>query len=294
MTVVVLVVLLILILCSIQTVAVGHWGLDMNYVTNEVDVSRVYPEGVYVIGLGHSMIQYPRFLQIIDYSQLAQTQLDVHSLDGQALSVDISVWFQYNGSEVGGLFTMFGLDSPVDSLTAVALAEAQAVCSSFRATEFFTDRTNIRDSILHHTNAAMQRMHANAVFVQLRRVDVSAGLDAAIVQVEVARQDVEMQKSANDAARNRAQISVINATASAHITQINAEAEASALIISKTAEGNVTGLTLNADKEIAYTMINSLGWSTQQLLDFWYIQALQTQGAGAEVFVGLKSQIIHA
>jgi len=65
--------MIVLIVVSFHSVDVGYYGLDVNYIIQQslfllflsgrvcvVDLAKVYPEGRYFSGLGHSFIQYPK------------------------------------------------------------------------------------------------------------------------------------------------------------------------------------------------------------------------------------------
>lgn len=286
---VVALVVMILILCAIQTVDVGFLGLDMNSITNEVNTQVTYTEGRYLNGLGHSMVLYPRFAKIIDFTG---DQLTVRSGDGQSVKLELSFDYILDATQIGSLFTRFGMQDYEVNFRSKAQSEVLRVAGFYNATMFFTNRTDIGDVMHTAVDIALRTVCASVPWMQMRGIAVPDNLESALINTEVSRQKVVTQENINQAATIRAQKSIIDSNTTAMIQQINATAAAAALVIVKSAEANATTIRLAAEQAAAASMKNSLGFNNTQLLKYMYTQALAAQ-PGAEFYLGLNTQIIH-
>lgn len=70
-------------------------GLDYSWVSKNVD-KRIYDNGLYFLGIGHSFIRFPKMVQTIEFSkERSANQGPLQSRTADGLEVVIEISFQY-------------------------------------------------------------------------------------------------------------------------------------------------------------------------------------------------------
>jgi len=265
------------------------YGLDLNSVTKTVDESKVFTSGRYFLGLGHSFLEFPRELQIIDFSSDPDSGgpvLRAGTADGQAVTLEVTVYYQLEQASVVDLYRLYNLDYN-QAFVRIAQAELKNVAVQFDTDAYFSRRADIANRMLNDVAKALRDVHATTQFVLLRNIGLPSSIETSLVAKIVAEQEKRTARFNREIAFVNAQTEVIRATANANITQINGEAKADANLIKEKGRAEGTQLVLRAEQEALGALQRELGFDTDQLYRYlWATRKLRVAPAKDTLIVG--------
>ncbi len=152
-----------------------------------------YPSGIYILGIGHSFIKYPRTIQTVEFSNSSDAdrgQVVSRTSDGLEVLLEISFQYSIIKDKLYDLHMSFSEDFrralinySVDSITDVA--------TKYSADEFFMKRALIGTDMQQKlTEALSNKVFVSVQFFQLRDVDLPDPFELAIERSQVKTQDI--------------------------------------------------------------------------------------------------------
>jgi hypothetical protein len=85
----------VLIILGFSTLQATEIGLDYSWISMTVD-KKLYENGLYFIGIGHSFIKYPKMVQTVEFSKERGSQRRaIQSRTKDGLEVTLEISFQY-------------------------------------------------------------------------------------------------------------------------------------------------------------------------------------------------------
>lgn len=262
---------------SLSSLDYDEYGLKKNRFTNVVDQNTVYDTGLYWTGPMYKFVKMPKLVQNIEFSRDDDTDEDVvygKTLDGLEVDVEVSFSYRLNRTQVGLLYTQYG-DTYRDEIIRRSRDIARDVCSHFNGTDFIRNRTGVGISMEQQMRTALEHVYIEVVSFQLRDVTLPLAFEQALANIEIARAQYELALREQEAAIVRAQTAVINASAQANITIIQAQASADSYMITMQAQADALNITLTAEIESYYALGQALNLTSDQLLAYLWIQAIE-------------------
>lgn len=272
-----------------------EYGLKQNWITGQVDTSRVYTAGRYFIGFENSMITFPRIQITIEFSGDSNSESDSiggRTSDGLSMTLEISFQYQLIQNKVPDLFNTYG-----NGYQLIFIQRARDIIrdisSKYNAIEFFNNRTQIGADMGEQLAIELEKAFTLVPSFQLRQVDLPDAFENALERAEVARREIEIAKFEQEAALIKAETAILEAQAQANITIIEAQAEAEAFLTLINAQAEAVNISLTAQKEAYYALSQALNLTSSELLAYLWIQALTDIGEnGNMVIIGENTPMI--
>lgn len=207
---------------SFKSLEQGKYGLGLSWHTQKVDDEPVIEPGMYFVGLGNMLIEYPSTFQTMYFvadtrgitkdedgeedqtTPIKRGPLRARSADGLEMIVSVSFQWQLEAKYLKPLYDILG-GTTVGDVTEclyrdefVRFARAAIVesCAKFAADSFFTNRTLITSDMLQmvreNFHKADKGMHLTIKGLQLREVDLPNAFDEEIVKTQEQMQEVEV------------------------------------------------------------------------------------------------------
>lgn len=199
---------------SFRSLEQGKYALELNWHTQKIGPNVVTEPGMYFVGLGNMLIEFPSTFQtmyfitqlqgIIDdeeHPSIKKPPLRARSSDGLEMLVSISFQWQLNKNSLKPLYDILGGGDIETSLYRdefVRFAHAAVVesCANFAADSFFTNRTVITEDLLQKVKEAFHRpdlgMDLTIQGLQLREVELPQAFDDEIVKTQEQMQEVQV------------------------------------------------------------------------------------------------------
>jgi len=229
---------------SFDTVSPTQWGIAYDNNILQLDYSKTYDEGRYLVGLGRWFIKFPRTYATIQYGDNLDNadggDVVCRTQDGMVISLEIS--FQYSlmpePENLVRLYQDFGGNHEY-VFGLMMLQVAQDVSSQYKAFQYFTQRELIQTQLRDGLNTALAQVYATCPSLQLTNMTWSQSFSEAIIQTQIALQDIQQAQAQQLVAvvyaqsnityyGTLAQIQVISANYSAlsYLAQVQADADA--------------------------------------------------------------------
>jgi regulator of protease activity HflC (stomatin/prohibitin superfamily) len=247
---------IILFSVSFSTLDATQIALDYNNNNKQVS-SRVYDQpGIYLLGLGHSFIRFPKMLQTISFEK--DRQATCFSSDGLPVVLGLSFQYKLVKEELYQLYMEYG-PNYLNTFTDVAQNKIGELATNFTAYKFFSDRSEISNDMLRGLQLTFSAyLHANVEYVQLHTVSLPQQFEDAIQDTIVAEQEIIKARYEYQTAEVNATTTVINCQAQANITLINAQGQAAKLLQLAQARANATALLISFEGDGLSVIKNEL------------------------------------
>jgi len=197
---------------SFKSLEQGRYALKLNWATQKIDEEVVTNPGMYMVGLGNMLIEYPSTFQnmyFVDDSRIGtgseedikRGAIRARSMDGLEMRVSVSFQWKLEPSALKPLYRILGGGDQETSLYRdefVRFARAALVnaSSEFPADMYFTNRTTITARMIDHVTAAFSRpekgLQLSIKGLQLREVSLPKAFDDEIVKTQEQMQEVEV------------------------------------------------------------------------------------------------------
>lgn len=270
-----------LLAVSFESIDYTEYGLRQNVYTKEID-EKVYEEGFYATGPFETFIRFPSTWQTIEFSP-AEDAKDIpitgRTEDGQSLVIDVSFQYRIIKDKLLELYANYGADYEIQ-LVKISRGAIRDVAGEYDALEFFYNRTVIATAMIDSLIAKEDVIPIEIGEFQLRNIDLPDSLEAAIEQVEVAKQDIKIAEYQQQATVIRANTLILEASAQANISIIEAQAAAEALNITLTAEGIAL-----------FNLANATGLNSTELLTYLWIKAIEAHDS-AYLIIGDDTPVL--
>ncbi len=226
---------------------------------------------MYLLGIGHSFIKFPRNVQTIEFSKDRNANRGpIESRTSDGLEVVIEISFQYIIQQEH-LFTLYNKYGPryqvVFQNVAIDILTEEA--TKYTAYEFFWDRGRIKDDFQKTLdNMFIKFCFSNIQFLQLRSVDLPNLFEEAIQESEVKKQDIKKA----DAELNKVKVEVDTKIKSANFQKsvaVNiAEGEAAAILQQNTANNDALKKVQDSQSQAYQALKQKLVLNNADLLSF--------------------------
>jgi len=276
---------IILFSVSFASLQATEVGLDYNHNTKHVD-NKVYENGLYMLGLGHSFIKFSTTLQTVDFE--GNSVVTCFTADGLPVVLSLSFQYKLASSNVFDLYMAYG-DNYETMYKNVALHQISEVSVVFTAYQFFNEPTAIGTELLRSLQGSFTDLFASVEYFQLKSVGLPLVFEDAIQDTIVAEQQIQKAGYQLETAVVQAATSVQNATYIANITLIDAAASATNFVQTQQATALATANLIDIEA-LAYSAVAaSLSFtSADQLLDYVWLETIGEQDS-AELFIGFPT-----
>lgn len=197
---------------SFKTLEQGKYAIQLNWSTQKVSDEVVKNPGMYMVGLGNVMIEYPSTFQnmyFVDAGGGSQ-EFDINrpairarSKDGLEMRISVSFQWKFEPSSLLPVYAILGGGATVeegnlyrDEFVRFARGALVESCALFGAAEYFTNRTEITTVMYEKVRIAFYKPEKNLIVsikgLQLREVALPPKFDEEIVQTQKELQEVQV------------------------------------------------------------------------------------------------------
>jgi len=286
---IVLIISIILIAVSFQTVELNTVGLNINHNLVTVDSSQVYAPGRYFVGLGHGFLSFPTSVQE------SQQDITCRSLDGMTITLTFSYQWQLN-NDITSIFNLWSKFS--DDMTSyqtafdkVASETVRNVAAQYSSIQFFFNRSEITTTMGSQMGSALDTLGATVPSFQLLNFELPQAFSDALTSTQNVRSMVTRVLTQQQQAAIQASQSVATAQQDASIVIVNAQAQAQSYLLQKQAERNATLLTFDAARQSYGNLKALLNLSSDELLAIIWLDALEAGNAAQVVGVPAPTEL---
>jgi len=200
---------------SFKSLEQGKYALKLNWATQKIDEEVVQQPGMYMVGLGNMLIEYPSTYQNMYFvddprigtgseDDIKKSGIRARSSDGLEMRLSVSFQWKLEPSSLKPLYQILGGGDKESSLYRdefVRFARAALVesCSKFTADMYFTNRTLITSEMFERVSFAFNQpakgLKLDIKGLQLREVALPKAFDAEIVKTQEQLQEVEVARA---------------------------------------------------------------------------------------------------
>lgn len=296
-----LLVFIILIAISWDTIEPTEHGLLRNTFTGVVDMNTVYPAGRYFVGPAGRFIPFPANLITLSYGNntrdeqgeiRARTGADstagAASSGGQPVALSLSFQYQIPATSVPNVYRTFAAtwESPYMRFAQQAITN---VAQEFTPSAFWTRRAAVEAAMLQAVNQTLwSNGFATAVELQLRAVGFQSSYEGTIIGIQLQEQLRVTKSYQLEVTRVVKEVDLMQSETDATVVEIRAEAAREKKVI----EGQASANALQRETEARSTMYAQLrahlGWSAEHFLQYMKMKALNAQPQ-SNVVVGVNT-----
>jgi len=282
----------ILFAVSFDTLEPHSVAIKYNNNLKVIDEKRVYNNGRYFLGLGLSFIEFPIVCQVIEFRGL--TALRMWSLEGQLVTVDLSLMYRLERKDIVSLYKRYALDYH-QRLIQICIRTAKKVSIQYTAEEFF----QIRRVIGEHMRAEMRRRlateYVSLELFNLREIAIPNTFEQKVIAKQIEQQKVKTKEFMKETAIRRAATTVLFGITDAQVSLLRANATAERNV--RVEKAKSVALQQIAEQEaISYSDLQSaLGLSALDLLKYRYAQLMAgledpAKARNLKYIIGLQSE----
>lgn len=259
--VIVTVVTVILVAMGFSKLSVNEVGIDYSANSLTLNTKKLYSNGIYFLGVGHSFIKYPR-RQLELNMEGRSNNIIARSRDGLKVTLEVKILYSLviEIDALASLYLMFREDYTVP-VKHISRSVIRDVASEFTGFQFWIERTNVS---LAMENALRDRL--NDVFVKvdtflLSSYTLPSNYQAEIQLTEIQNQEMNKVVYELDQIEQKTQglilqaeqtVKQIEATTIGEVEKINYEADAEIFKLENILSAENTGYGL-IKSEMAFT-----------------------------------------
>jgi len=202
---------------SFRSLEQGKYALQLSWSTQEIGEKVLTEPGVYMVGLGNMLVEFPSTLQTMYFvandAGIASGNADpmhpvirkepvrARSRDGLEMLVSVSFQWVLRERSLKPLYTILGGGTLEESLYRdefVRFARSAIIkaCAKYAADTFFSKREMIANDLLASMKEAFAKkdigLDVDIEGLQLREVDVPSDFDEEIIKTQEQMQEVEV------------------------------------------------------------------------------------------------------
>jgi len=263
-------VILIVVLFSLGSLKPTEYGLRYNKITKQVDTTYVFQSGRHFIGPFSSLLPFPATVQNLEFSnRTSATAPALSTRTAEGLGLTLHVAFQYHliKDKIPALYKLANVN--YESLyLKVARDILLKAAAQFNAPQYWIERPEVGEKMLHYVNDGLQSSHAICTGLQLLVIDLPDKYEESIVATQVQKQGIKTRENEQRAALIRAQIDVMIAGYQNNITVTLSGARADATVVTKSAEAEASQMKLDAENFAFEEVQKNLGLSPVALVGY--------------------------
>lgn len=295
-----LLVLIILLSSSWDTVEPTQYGLLRNTFTGAVNLNEVYANGRYFVGPNQEFIRFPANLITLSYgnqswddnreiaARTGSSATDETSSGGQPVSLSLSFQYRIMHDRVPQVYNKFAMAWEQSYLRFAQQAITNAA-QMFGPSEFWLRRAYIEGvflAVVNHT--LIQQGYAEVVNLQLRAVGFQQSYETSITNIQLQEQLRVTKEYQLEVTRVEKEVDLLQSETTAQVIEMQADAARQKAII----EGEAEAAALIREQQSKTTMYQQLkdhlGWTTTHLLQYVKMKSLNKQ-TGSNVVVGVNA-----
>jgi len=304
-----LLITLIVVLNSFDTVEPTEFGLAKNTFTGEVDLETVYDGGRYMTGVTKRFLKFPATYVTLSFgpngpgrgkkatgdtldewsSIGARSGSDGDGSSGGGQPVEISLAFTYHFRRewVPQVFEKFG-QRWESSFLRFAQQEITNVAQQYTPRQFWEERRTIERAMHDAVNASLVKQgHVTVPTLQLRHTGFLSSYEQTITNIQLQEQLKVTKSYQLDVTRVLKQVDLLQSTTDAEIAVINAEADRQKQVIEGAAEAEALKIEQNVKANMYAKLTQHLSWGTPEFLRYIKMKALNEQETQKKVVVGV-------
>jgi len=279
-------VILVVIFISLGSLKPTEYGLRYNRITKQVDTDYIYHSGRHLIGPFSSLLKFPATVQNLEFSnRTSATAQALSTRTAEGLGLTLHVAFQYHliKDKIPALYKLANIN--YESLyVKVARDILLKAAAKFTAPQYWIERPEVGEKMLHYVNDGLQSSHAHCTGLQLLVIDLPDTYEESIVATQVQKQGIKTRQNEQRAALIRAQIDVMISGYHNNITVTLSGAHANATLVTKSAEAEASKMKINAENFAFEEVQNNLHLSPAGLVGYQRSFAYQSSPNATMLF----------
>lgn len=204
---------------SFKKLEQGKYALELNWMTQQVGEQPLTEPGLYFVGLGNMLVEFPSTMQSMYFADIPKRQItdadgnaihsdmiDVYrppmrarSQDGIEMMVSVSFQWMLEPDGLVPLYKILGSTYFYDEFVRFARHAIIKACHEFAAEEFFINRVEITTKMMDYLSDEFNRpdngMKVLISGLQLREVDLPDAFDAEIANTQEQMQEVAIAEA---------------------------------------------------------------------------------------------------
>jgi regulator of protease activity HflC (stomatin/prohibitin superfamily) len=204
---------------SFRSLHQGKYALELSWTTQEVNPDPVTEPGLYFVGLGNMLIEFPSTMQSMyfaniprryitdgDGNEIESDMIEVYrppmrarSADGIEMLVSISFQWMLEPDAILPLYRILGSSAFYDEFVRFARAAIIRACHEYAAEQFFVSRREITERMMQYMREDFNRpddgMKVVITGLQLREVDLPNQFDEEIANTQEQMQEVAVAQA---------------------------------------------------------------------------------------------------
>ncbi|MES1912506.1 MAG: hypothetical protein MHM6MM_004771, partial [Cercozoa sp. M6MM] len=274
-------VIIILIAVSIDSLSPTEYGLHYNANTKHIKPNKVYENGRYMLGPGHSFVKFPKKVQTLNFE--GASSIEVRSYDGLPVTLSVTVNYRLSKENLHGLYYDYAKDYEL-AFQKIIRNDVRDSASLYNVTDFYETREAINQQMqvkVQETFLSIHGVQLDSLLV--KNVKLPSEVEYAIQQTQIAIQDIQQAENELERARIDAETKVLAAEESAKVIVADANADAQAIRNKAAGEVDQVRLQASAEAESYAALKTDLNMTSDELLAFVFLEAMQETGAGSMV-----------
>jgi len=199
--VILLIVLAVFVIKSSITIKAGEAGVLFQTFGNGVKTDKTYEEGFHIIAPWNSMVVYPT------RQQQALETMEVLSVNGLGITVEVSTWFKLEREEIPLLHKEKGRSYLANIIEPAIRSATRSVVGRYTPEEIYsTKRDAIQTEIFDETKVILAKQYVQTIEVLVRDIKLPPTIKAAIEnklkqEQESLEYEFKLQKELKEAQR---------------------------------------------------------------------------------------------
>lgn len=284
------IVTIILVVLGFSKLEVNEVGIDYSANSLTLNTDKLYSNGIYFIGVGHSFIKFPK--RQLELTLQGRKSIVARSNDGLVVSLNVKLLYslQTDIDALASLYLMFGDDYQVP-IENICRSVVRDVASGYTAFQFWTERSNITRQMDKDLRKQLDDIFVKLQTFLLSSYRLPASFQKVIDETEVQRQEIKKV--------NFELLTVIQQTQAAikkadeKVRQIDAVTGSSVKKIQLETTAETYKLNVSIKKEIAgYKAIkNALNMSISELTTLIWLEKMGSSDVGKTIAVRTPSLV---
>ncbi|CEM01709.1 unnamed protein product [Vitrella brassicaformis CCMP3155] len=245
------------------TLEPNEFGIEVNRNTQQLNIDKLFRGGRNLVGIGHEFLTYPATDYLLLFAEdayrrrqqsgdevpaLFEGDVTVRTWDGLSMVMGVVVQMRLGLDDTIESFTrlyrLIGTENWKGLVRAVSLSTIRDVAATYNATEFYSDRQRIGNTLTDALKRMFESVEMRCKEAHVINVQFPEELEDAIQELEIRRQEQQ------EALYRRGAL-LINAETETLVSATNAEQR----IIEATAEGESAYLTANNSARATTTVL---------------------------------------
>lgn len=281
----------ILVILGFQKLEVNEVGIDYSANSLTINTDKLYSNGIYFIGVGHSFIKFPR--KQLELSMKGRRGITARTNDGLVVTLETKMLYSLDIdiNSLASLYLMFKEDYtvPIENICRSVIRD---VASEFTAFQFWTERSNITTAMDRELTNRLDDIFVKVETFLLSSYTLPSAFQTVIDTTEVQRQEMNKVQFELDRVSQETQAMILKSEE--QVLQINTVTISSVQKIALAATSEVYKLEVSIDQEIqGYKNIKEqLNFTVDQLTTFIWLEKMSQSSVPKTIAVRTPSNLM--